>query len=167
MVEDRGGGIAPAIQARALSRRRMETRAATGRQPGAWPGHCERNLQRCCSTPASASPVQCMMPAAPPLASHIPVRAKNHLMNGQATILVVDDEVQIQRFLRHALEAAGYAIIIAASGAQALQMARQHRIDAIVLDLGTARSRRQAGAGPVAADSRYSRYRPVGARRRS
>lgn len=52
------------------------------------------------------------------------------------TILVVDDEPQIQRFLRHALEAAGYRVLAADRGASALRLAAQEQPDLIVLDLG-------------------------------
>jgi two-component system, OmpR family, KDP operon response regulator KdpE len=51
-------------------------------------------------------------------------------------ILVVDDEPQIQRFLRHALEAAGYTVALADRGAVALRMLAVEPADLIVLDLG-------------------------------
>lgn len=51
-------------------------------------------------------------------------------------ILVVDDEPQIQRFLRPSLVAAGYDVELAASGAQALRAHAAQPADAIVLDLG-------------------------------
>lgn len=52
------------------------------------------------------------------------------------TILVVDDEAQIQRFLRHALEASGYRVLLADKGAAAIRLAAQESPDLIVLDLG-------------------------------
>lgn len=52
------------------------------------------------------------------------------------SILVVDDEPQIQRFLRHALEAAGYRVLLADRGAAALRTAAQQKPDLVVLDLG-------------------------------
>ncbi len=52
------------------------------------------------------------------------------------TILVVDDEPQIQRFLRHALEAAGYRVLAADRGISALRLAAQEQPDLIILDLG-------------------------------
>lgn len=52
------------------------------------------------------------------------------------TVLVVDDEPQIQRFLRHALEAAGYRVLLADRGAAALRMTVQDKPDLVVLDLG-------------------------------
>lgn len=51
-------------------------------------------------------------------------------------ILVVDDEPQIQRFLRHALEAAGYRVLLADNGAGALKMLALEPADLVVLDLG-------------------------------
>ena len=51
-------------------------------------------------------------------------------------VLVVDDEPQIQRFLHVALTAAGYEVIAAETGAQALRMAVTSAPDLIVLDLG-------------------------------
>jgi two-component system, OmpR family, KDP operon response regulator KdpE len=57
-------------------------------------------------------------------------------MSAAASILVVDDEVQIQRFLRHALEAAGYAVLLADSGAAALSLCAGRKPDLVILDLG-------------------------------
>lgn len=54
----------------------------------------------------------------------------------QPRILVVDDEPQIQRFLKVALKAAGYESIIAETGAEALRAVAARAPDAIVLDLG-------------------------------
>ena len=51
-------------------------------------------------------------------------------------ILVVDDEPQIQRFLRPSLTAAGYEVVAAANGRDALKAAATASPDAVVLDLG-------------------------------
>lgn len=51
-------------------------------------------------------------------------------------ILVVDDEPQIQRFLRPALGAAGYEVVEAMTGTQALKTAATAAPDVIILDLG-------------------------------
>jgi two-component system KDP operon response regulator KdpE len=51
-------------------------------------------------------------------------------------ILIIDDEPQIQRFLRHALEAAGYDLHFADRGSTALQLAASVKPDLIILDLG-------------------------------
>jgi two-component system KDP operon response regulator KdpE len=55
---------------------------------------------------------------------------------GAARILVVDDEPQIHRFLRPALEAAGYAVERADTAAEGLRLAASRAPDAILLDLG-------------------------------
>jgi two-component system KDP operon response regulator KdpE len=51
-------------------------------------------------------------------------------------ILVVDDEPQIQRFLRPALEAAGYDVVEAMNGADALRVAVTAAPALVILDLG-------------------------------
>jgi two-component system, OmpR family, KDP operon response regulator KdpE len=51
-------------------------------------------------------------------------------------ILVVDDEPQIQRFLKPSLTAAGYDVISAATGVEALKAAATGAPDLVLLDLG-------------------------------
>jgi len=51
-------------------------------------------------------------------------------------ILVVDDEPQIQRFLRPSLEAAGYDVVSAATGEEALKAAVTAAPALVILDLG-------------------------------
>ncbi len=60
-----------------------------------------------------------------------------HSMTPQKTrVLVIDDEPQILRALRINLSVRGYEVFTAASGAEALRTAADHRPDVIVLDLG-------------------------------
>ena len=54
----------------------------------------------------------------------------------QPRILVVDDEPQIQRFLNPSLSAAGYEVIAAATGAEALKALATQAPDLVILDLG-------------------------------
>ena len=51
-------------------------------------------------------------------------------------VLVIDDEPQILRFLRPALEASGYEVLHAGSGREALRLIANAAPDLIVLDLG-------------------------------
>ena len=53
-----------------------------------------------------------------------------------ATILVLDDEPQIRRVVRHALEGDGTRVIEAATGREGIDLAAAQRPDLIVLDLG-------------------------------
>lgn len=53
-----------------------------------------------------------------------------------AHILIVDDELQIRRFLRISLEANGYHVYETASGQDAILKAAQLRPDLIILDMG-------------------------------
>lgn len=57
-------------------------------------------------------------------------------MTGLPLVLIVDDEPQIQRFLRHSLAASGFDLETAASAAEALRLFAARRPDIVVLDLG-------------------------------
>ncbi|MGE0233155.1 MAG: response regulator [Flavobacteriaceae bacterium] len=57
-------------------------------------------------------------------------------MSALARILVADDESQIRRFLRVALEAHAYGVVEAATGLEAVRKAATEEPDLIVLDLG-------------------------------
>ncbi|MXN50777.1 response regulator [Shinella sp. AETb1-6] len=54
----------------------------------------------------------------------------------QSRILVVDDEPQIQRFLKPSLTAAGYEVIEAVNGGEALKFVATQAPDLVILDLG-------------------------------
>ncbi|MFF7708358.1 response regulator [Pseudomonas sp. NPDC007930] len=53
-----------------------------------------------------------------------------------ATVLVIDDEAQIRKFLRISLAAQGYRVLEAENGAQGLAQAALAQPDLVVLDLG-------------------------------
>jgi len=57
-------------------------------------------------------------------------------MNQCATILVIDDEPQIRKFLRISLVSQGYNVLEAATGADGLSQAALKQPDMLVLDLG-------------------------------
>ena len=57
-------------------------------------------------------------------------------MTGVPKVLVVDDAPEIVRIVRDYLEHAGFAVLTAANGPDALRVARSQRPDLIVLDLG-------------------------------
>ncbi len=52
------------------------------------------------------------------------------------TVLVIDDEPQVRRFLRTSLASTGYRLIEAATGEAGLASAKSHSPDLILLDLG-------------------------------
>ena len=56
-------------------------------------------------------------------------------VGGKPLIVVVDDELPARELIASYLEAAGYAIALASSGAEALEKARQLRPSAITLDM--------------------------------
>ena len=51
------------------------------------------------------------------------------------TLLIVDDEDGVRALVRMTLDSAGYEIIEAADGRRALELAREHRPDLILLDV--------------------------------
>jgi two-component system KDP operon response regulator KdpE len=52
------------------------------------------------------------------------------------TVLVIEDEPQMRRFLRPALEGQGYRVLEAATAAEGLVQAASHNPDVVLLDLG-------------------------------
>lgn len=57
-------------------------------------------------------------------------------MNNSATIIIIEDEAQIRRFLRTSLTSEGYQVIEAETGKQGLTEAATRKPDLIILDLG-------------------------------
>ena len=52
------------------------------------------------------------------------------------TVLVIDDEIQIRRLLRAALEGSGWRVVEADSGQLGISEAALARPDVVILDLG-------------------------------
>jgi PAS domain S-box-containing protein len=57
------------------------------------------------------------------------------VIKGGKTILVVDDEANIRRFLKHELTNRGYRVLEASGGKEAIDLAREHHPDLITLDI--------------------------------
>lgn len=57
-------------------------------------------------------------------------------MNNNATVLVIDDEVQIRKLLNITLTSAKYKVFEASTGKEGIQMAALYPPDLIILDLG-------------------------------
>jgi CheY-like chemotaxis protein len=55
--------------------------------------------------------------------------------SGSPTVLVIDDETDARDLLKRALERDGYQVIAAADGDTGMRLAREHRPDAITLDV--------------------------------
>jgi two-component system KDP operon response regulator KdpE len=60
----------------------------------------------------------------------------NLAIQKQITVLVIDDEQQIQRLLSIALEADGYRVGVAGTGQDGIALAARNRHDLIIIDLG-------------------------------
>jgi two-component system, OmpR family, KDP operon response regulator KdpE len=57
-------------------------------------------------------------------------------MSDAVKVLIIDDETQIRRFLKIALESQGFSLSEAADGRDGLVQAAMHRPDVVILDLG-------------------------------
>ena len=57
------------------------------------------------------------------------------MTRSQQTVLVVDDEQSMRKFLTHSLRASGYNVLTAADGAEALKAASEQCLDLILLDI--------------------------------
>jgi CheY-like chemotaxis protein/nitrogen-specific signal transduction histidine kinase len=57
------------------------------------------------------------------------------VVDSSKTILVVDDEINLRRFLAYELTKRGYRVFEASNGKEALSLAREHRPDLITLDI--------------------------------
>ena len=60
----------------------------------------------------------------------------SHSFNTQASILIIDDEPQIRKFLDIALRAQGYAVHVAETGMKGLEILASQGADLLILDLG-------------------------------
>jgi len=67
-----------------------------------------------------------------------------------ARILVVDDDPKIVNLVRAYLLSAGFTVLSAGDGAQALEAVRRERPDLILLDLMLRRGGRPRGGAPAA-----------------
>ncbi|MCR3922041.1 MAG: response regulator [Firmicutes bacterium] len=52
-----------------------------------------------------------------------------------ATVMVVDDRVGIRKLLQEVLQGAGYNVVSAAGGAEALDLVKQNPVDLVLLDM--------------------------------
>lgn len=52
-----------------------------------------------------------------------------------ATVLVVDDRTGIRRLLQEVLQGAGYQVITASGGAEALELVKKNTVDLVLLDM--------------------------------
>ena len=67
--------------------------------------------------------------------THMAVPARAVASSEAPTVLVVDDDPEVRYILQRYLEGAGFGVLLAASGAEGLRMARDHHPRAITLDI--------------------------------
>ena len=89
------------------------------------------------STPGKGSTFIIRLPdqGVAPAAVESPAPAPAAAADGRATVLVVDDDPSVRGLLAKTLEKEGYRVISAGNGVEALALAREHRPQAITLDV--------------------------------
>jgi len=90
------------------------------------------------STPGTGSTFIIKLPdqgVVAPAAVDSPAPVPAAAADGRATVLVVDDDPSVRSLLARTLEKEGYRVISAANGVEALALAREHRPQAITLDV--------------------------------
>ncbi len=75
-------------------------------------------------------------PGGAPPESRAAANAQGAGQPGSATVVVIEDEPQIRRFLRPSLQGEGYRVVESASGEDGLLQAATRQPDVVVLDLG-------------------------------
>jgi two-component system KDP operon response regulator KdpE len=58
------------------------------------------------------------------------------LIAPRTTLLLIEDDPQIQRFLKAALDAHGYTLLVAGTGTEGLRLAASRQPDILIVDLG-------------------------------
>ncbi len=77
------------------------------------------------------------------------------------TVLVVDDDTEIADFATLALRSAGYRVLTAFDGEQALRMARSEKPDLVLLDLAMPRMHGYEVCQALRADQALSRVKII------
>ncbi|HEX7668864.1 MAG TPA: response regulator, partial [Polyangiaceae bacterium] len=93
---------------------------------------------RVTSEPGCGSRFEMLLPRHAASVSEPPERSIPEVWSaGTGTVLVVEDQLQVQRAARRILTAAGYLVLCAKNGEQALQLLGEHtgRIDLLITDV--------------------------------
>ncbi len=87
--------------------------------------------------PDTGTAVAVYLPCATPEAVAESHPADNTDLRGSETVLIVDDDAPVQRVIRHILTSAGYSVLTADNGAEALciYMERETEIDLVLTDV--------------------------------
>jgi PAS domain S-box-containing protein len=81
------------------------------------------------SEPGRGATFEVLLPAADGAPVLPVVRPRQHVLGGQETILVAEDEPGVRDAVVHLLEGAGYRVLVATDGEQAAELFEQHAAD--------------------------------------
>ncbi len=89
------------------------------------------------SEPGHGTSVKLYLPRIAGSETAAPAEAAAHTSRGNETVLLVEDDDAVRNLVKVALESQGYSLLVAASGEQAMQIARgfHERIDLLITDV--------------------------------
>ncbi|MGQ0552411.1 MAG: response regulator [Planctomycetota bacterium] len=149
-VADEGGGMSPEVRARIFEPGFSTRRPAPGGAEESARGGAGLGLAivhdlvstvggrvACESQLGQGSTFTVTLPAATEAAGRAPQQTPQQAPapGSLSTILVVDDDPQVQQVVRGQLESNGYAVLLAADGEEALALLQKHACDAVLCDL--------------------------------
>lgn len=80
-----------------------------------------------CSEPGAGTSFKILLPVADePAQPQKQPKVSSALLQGNETVLLVEDEMSLRRLTRHLLELCGYTVLEAESGSEALKVGREH-----------------------------------------
>jgi PAS domain S-box-containing protein len=140
IVHDNGGGIDAAMRERIFEPFFTTKKAAYGAGLGLYVVYSAvTNLGgeiEVISDLRTGTRVTILLPrAAAPARAEVPARSADRALRGSERILVVEDRPELRKLLRESLESAGYEVVVAADGVEALALTEHEPVDLAVSDV--------------------------------
>ncbi len=158
-IRDTGAGMDEALRARVFEP--FFTTKAVGAGTGlglatAWATvHAHGGSLSCESTPGLGTVFSFCLPRTTPIDGDVAPAARLDVASGAgACVLIIDDDVSVQRTTAASLASAGYRVVTASSGTEGVHAYVEHGVDVVLLDYS------MPGQGPQTTLAQLRRLRP-------